>query len=101
MIGWEAEREDIALGGSDLIFSRTSDLGNIPANTVVELIWEGGPMWPASVSGAVASWRLESTAHATIADGTAFTIWVRYPNGLTGTKDDYEWIKGFARRELT
>ena len=100
MIGWIPEYEDIFLTKGDFIFARTSDLGDIPALTVIELIWDGGPTWPATdISGAKAFWRIESTAHVgVIDDGDTFTIWVRYPNGAA--KDDYEWIKGSARRSL-
>lgn len=101
MIGWEPLPDNISLTNGDLIFTRLRDEGLIPEETAIEIIWDDGPTWPATdISGNAASWRIEAADHAVIEDGDTFTIWVRYPNGTTGTTDDYEWIKGSARRQL-
>ncbi len=101
MIGWEPLPDNISLTNGDLIFTRTRDEGPIPGGTVIEIIWDDGPTWPATdITGNAVSWRIEAADHAEVADGQTFTIWVRYQNGATETTDDYEWIKGSARRLL-
>lgn len=99
MAGWKPILEVIELTkGYDWIFSRDRDEGPIPAGTVIEIIWATGQVWPASISGATASWRVESDVADLIADNTEYTTAVRYPNGNTSTTDDYPWKIGRCRR---
>lgn len=101
MIGWEPLRDIMSITNGDLIFRRYRDEGPIPAGTVIEIIWDDGPTWPAtSIVGNMVGWRIEATELADIDSGDTFTIWVRYPNGDTETTDDHEWIKGSAQRPL-
>ncbi|MDV6277606.1 hypothetical protein R3Q06_29370, partial [Rhodococcus erythropolis] len=101
MIGWTPVYEDIALNRGDFIFSRTRSEGPIQPGTVIEIAWANGVNWPGDIDGDTVSWRVESTQVAAVPDGTAFAIWVRYPNSTTETTDDYEWIAGRARRSAT
>ncbi|WP_280441183.1 DUF7264 domain-containing protein [Nocardia brasiliensis] len=97
-IGWRTIRDDIDLTRGDFIASRTNPGGALPPGTTAEIVWATGQTWPATVEGATVSWRVESTAVAAIAAGTAFVMWIHYPNQIASTTDDYEWIKGVARR---
>lgn len=96
-LGWEPYRFQINLTAGDWIFSRTNPDGNFPPGTVAEIKWATGQTWAGTVDGDTVSWRIESDTVALIAGGTAFTIWIRYPNAVTSTTDDYPWIVGTCR----
>lgn len=98
MIGWNPVVDDIRLTRGDFIMSRTNPLGPLPAGTTAEIEWATGEIWAATILGATVSWRIESEEVDEIDTGTAFTVWVRYPNDATETTDDYEWIVGYGRR---
>ncbi len=100
-IGWRAIRDDIDLTKGDFIMSRTNPAGVLPPGTTAEIVWATTPSpttWTATVDGATVAWRQEAAAVATIPAGTAYVMWIHYPNTVTGTTDDYEWMKGVARR---
>ncbi|WP_378735549.1 hypothetical protein [Nocardia brasiliensis] len=97
-MGWRAIRDDIELTRGDFIMSRTNTGGALPPGTSAEIVWANGQTWPATVDGATVAWRVESTVVALVPAGTAFVLWIHYPNQITSTTDDYEWIKGVARR---
>lgn len=100
-IGWRAIRDDIDLTAGDFIISRTKPDGPLIPGTTAEIVWATSPTpitWTATVSGATVSWRVEAAGVALIPAGTKFVMWIHYPNALTGTTDDYEWVKGVARR---
>lgn len=97
-MGWTPYRNHINLcPGYDWIFSRTKEDGPFTAGTIVEIVWDNGVTWPATIEGDTASWRIEAAAVAAIPDGTGFEIAVRYPNSATSTTDDYPWIIGTCR----
>ncbi|ORL01577.1 LtfC-like domain-containing protein [Prescottella equi] len=99
-LGWSPIDETIELTNGDWIFERTNEAGAIPPDTVIEIKWANGVTWPGEIHGATVRWRVESTActAALIPDGTAFEIFVRYPNDATSTTDDYVWMGGRALR---
>ncbi|MEU0871664.1 LtfC-like domain-containing protein [Nocardia brasiliensis] len=97
-IGWRTIRDDIELTAGDFIASRTNSGGPLIPGTTAEIVWENGQTWNAIVSGATVSWRVEAATVALVPAGTKFVIWIHYPNSVTSTTDDYEWIKGVARR---
>ncbi|WP_433592330.1 LtfC-like domain-containing protein [Nocardia sp. CA-145437] len=101
-IGWRAIRDDIELTNGDFIASRTRPGGvPLPAGTTAEIKWATSPSpttWAATIDGATVSWRVEAAGVAAIPAGTKFVMWIHYPNTVTGTTDDYEWVIGVARR---
>lgn len=100
MINWSPKREDISLHGGDFIVERTKKTGPLPPGTTAEIEWSNAVTWPAVVDGSTVAWRIESEecTPEIIPDGTAFIIWIHYPNTNTDTTDDYPWIHGRARR---
>jgi len=100
-MGWKAFRDHINLNhGYDWIFSRTNEAGNFPPGTTIEIRWKTGQVWPATVEGDTASWRVEAETVLLVPDGTEFVIAVAYPNAATETTDDYPWIFGHARYDI-
>lgn len=99
-MGWRPKRVDIELTSGDWIFSRTNTAGDFPPGTTAEIKWANGTTWPATIAGADISWRIEAAQAALIPDGTAFEIFIRYPNATVGggALDDYVWRIGRARR---
>lgn len=101
MINWDPIQENIRLSNGDLIFSLTNPGGPLPVGTTAEIVWGTLPnptTHAGTVDGDTVSWRVESEDLAAIAHGTPFVIWIHYPNGDTGTTDDYEWYVGHAQR---
>lgn len=99
MAGWQPIYETIDLTkGYDWLYSRERKEGVIPTDTVIEIRWATGQVWPATISGATASWRIESEVADLIPADTEYTTAVRYPNGNTSTFDDYAWKIGHCRR---
>lgn len=100
-IGWRTIRDDIELTAGDFIASRTNPAGPLIPGTTAEIVWATTPTpttWAATIDGATVSWLVQQAAVALIPAGTKFTLWIHYPNAVSGTPDDYEWIKGVARR---
>lgn len=100
-IGWRAIRDNIELTAGDFIVSRTHPGGELPPGTTAEIVWATDPSpttWEATVDGDTVSWHEEQAAVALIPAGTAFVMWIHYPNAETAGTDDYEWVKGVARR---
>ncbi|WP_054812118.1 LtfC-like domain-containing protein [Nocardia arizonensis] len=100
-IGWRSIRDDIELTGGDFIVSRTHPAGELPPGTTAEIVWATTPSpttWTAVVEDGTVSWREEQAAVALIPAGTRFVMWIHYPNTETETTDDFEWVKGVARR---
>lgn len=100
-LGWKPIFDVIELTRGDWIFERANPAGAFPPDTTARVEWANGQNWDGSISGNVVSWRVESAVADLVQDNTEFTIWVRYPNGDTGTTDDYPWINGRARRTKT
>ena len=101
MLGWEPIYEDICLTGGDWIFSRTPYGGEtILAGTTAEVKWENAVTWDAIVSADEVGWRIaaEACTEAIIPHGTAYVVWIHYPNAVTSTQDDYPWMRGRAYR---
>lgn len=96
-LGWEPRRLQINLTAGDWFLELTNSDGALPSGTVIEIEWATGQTWPALIEGDTVSWRVESETVALIPGGTAFTIWVRYPNTATSTTDDFVWIVGTCR----
>ncbi len=98
-LGWKPIYDDINLPlGQDWIFERTRASGPFLPETSAEVRWVTGQVWAGTVEGDTISWRVESTQADAIPSNTRFAIWIHYPNGATGTTDDYAWIEGRARR---
>lgn len=99
-IGWRAIQDDIELTNGDFIASRTRPGGALPPGTTAEIVWhtETPINWAATIDGATVSWRVEAEDVAAVPAGTRFTMWIHYPNAALETTDDFEWIKGVARR---
>jgi|GEM_PF-3184084 len=100
-LGWKPIFDVIELTRGDWIFERSNPAGPFPPATTARVEWASGQNWDGAIAGNVVSWRVESAEADLIADNTDFTIWVRYPNGVTETTDDYPWIYGRARRTKT
>ncbi|WP_154606675.1 LtfC-like domain-containing protein [Rhodococcus sp. AQ5-07] len=100
-MGWIPQFDTIELNEGDWLFERTRDEGPFPAGTIAEIKWANGTTWAGEITADRIAWRIESAIVATIHDRTTFTAWVRYPNGNTGTTDDYPWIVGYAQRSPT
>ncbi|MBF6363226.1 hypothetical protein IU447_24220 [Nocardia farcinica] len=96
-LGWTPLRYQINLTAGDWIFSRTNPDGVFPPGTAIEIKWGNGETWPGTVDGDTVSWRVESETVALVPQGTPFTIWVRYPNAVTSSTDDYPWVIGTCR----
>jgi hypothetical protein len=102
MLNWRALHEDINLGQGDFIVSRVNPRGPLPAGASAEIVWDTTPTpttWTGTVDGDTVSWREEKEDVADIDHGTPFTIWLHYPNAITETDDDYEWIIGRGVRD--
>lgn len=101
-IGWLPKQELISLNLGDFIYKRTSPKP-LPVGTTAEIQWANDITWSATVDGNTVSWRVESTActAAIIPHGTGFDMFIRYPNGDTGTDDDFHWKTGTAHRTPT
>src|SRR5690606_36670621 len=82
------------------VSSRTDGAGRFPPGTTIEIRWKTGQVWPATVEGDTASWRVEAETVLLVPDGTEFVIAVAYPNAATETTDDYPWILGHARYDI-
>lgn len=100
MLGWSPTYEDLELNGGDFIFSRTRKAGPFLPGTTAEIEWKNGVTWEATVDGDTVSWRVEAEdcTPEIIPDGTPFVMWIRYPNNVTETTDDYPWKRGRAYR---
>lgn len=99
-IGWQPHHENIILNGGDCIFSREDERGPLPPGTTAEVRWGNGVVWPGTIDGATASWRVEAEdcTAAIIPRHTPFSIMVAYPNAVTSTTDDYPLTSGRAVR---
>lgn len=102
MAGWKPTYEVIELStGADWIYERDNESGPFPSGTTARVEWKSGQTWDGEVSGNTVSWRIESGQADLIANETSHTMWIQYPNGNTGTEDDYPWKIGRARRTET
>lgn len=99
-IGWRPIQDNIDLSKGDFIVQRTHPGGPLPPGTAAEIVWATDPptTWTATVEGDTVSWLEQQDAVADIPAGTAFTMWIHYPNADIGGTDDYEWVRGVARR---
>lgn len=100
MLGWNVLYEDIELNRGDWILELESDRGVLPAGTTATVEWATGEVWPATIDGALAKWRVEYETHRTIHNGTAFVVMVRYPNEPADSIDDFEFMAGVAWRPI-
>lgn len=100
-IGWRPIQDNIDLSNGDFIVERTHPGGPLPPGTTAEIVWAISPTpitWTATVEGDTVSWLEQQTAVALIPAGTPFVMWIHYPNSETSGTDDYEWVRGVARR---
>ncbi|MGW5377422.1 LtfC-like domain-containing protein [Nocardia sp. NPDC003999] len=103
-MGWRTVQDPIDLNAGDFIASRTRPGGiPLPPGTTAEIVWETSPTpktWTAVVDGATLSWRVEAEEVADIPTGTAYRLWIHYPNPAAGpgATDDYAFAEGVARR---
>lgn len=97
-LGWVPIYDTLVLckPPADWIITRELSSGTFPAGTTAWIKWDTGQTWNAVITSTSASWRVESTVHQVIADGTGFSIYVSYPDG--GLTAEYEWFYGRARR---
>jgi hypothetical protein len=96
-MGWKPIFEVINLSNGDWIYSRTSPT-TLPSGTTAQIVWANGVTWDAVVDGNTVTWRVEAASVALVPSGTAYSMFVRYPNTTTGTTDDYEWKNGRSFR---
>ncbi len=100
-LGWTPYYEDINLRtGQDWILEIPREEGPIAPATVAEVKWANGTTWAGSIDGDTLVFRVESTQADLIPNGTAYILWVRYPNSATSTTDDYQLFAGKARRDM-
>lgn len=100
-IGWRTIRDDIELHDGDFVARKTHPSGALPPGTTAEIVWATTPTpttWTAEIDGGTVSWLVDAEDVADIPTATRFQMFIHYPNPDTGETDDYEWVRGVARR---
>jgi len=99
MAGWKPIFEILDLNKGDFIYERTARAG-VPADSTAQIIWANDVTWDATVEGNTVSWRVEAEdcGPDVIPHGTAYDMFIRYPNPDTESENDFHWKTGRAHR---